>query len=288
MSTDNTSYEVVKEFDTEALIVFLERKKTLTLAQILRDQGIDGDSFLMLNKERLKECNIRLGSRTKLVNLINNLNNQKTRCYCWHEIPRPRSNITPGDSIFKEYEVNVFGKNCVGKEKGVNNFITLKIAKVIYTENPGTFVLISGDSDYYKKLGVLGLIKDDNKIRYIQPEPYYKFFIYVTGSNSSNYYNRIETLEITCHAIVEDNEVVDWFANLNLFSWIHREDEKIIMYLENKKELNITKEWIARECKEISILEKKESEPIITFSFSLIDYLILNVKFGLLFRYKEN
>ncbi|GBB83160.1 hypothetical protein RclHR1_00010042 [Rhizophagus clarus] len=209
MSTDNTSYEVVKEFDTEALIVFLERKKTLTLAQILRDQGIDGDSFLMLNKERLKECNIRLGSRTKLVNLINNLNNQS-------------------------------------------------------------------------------LIKDDNKIRYIQPEPYYKFFIYVTGSNSSNYYNRIETLEITCHAIVEDNEVVDWFANLNLFSWIHREDEKIIMYLENKKELNITKEWIARECKEISILEKKESEPIITFSFSLIDYLILNVKFGLLFRYKEN
>ena len=60
-TTTNTSYEVVKEFDPEAFITFLNGKK-LGLnedeIQIFRDQGIDGDSFLMLNEERLKECKI--------------------------------------------------------------------------------------------------------------------------------------------------------------------------------------------------------------------------------------
>ncbi|CAG8775245.1 5414_t:CDS:1, partial [Funneliformis caledonium] len=78
MST-NTSYEVVKEFSTEELFTFLNGKN-LGLSeneiQIFRDQGIDGDSFLMLNEERLKECNIRMGPRAKLVNLINNLNSR--------------------------------------------------------------------------------------------------------------------------------------------------------------------------------------------------------------------
>ncbi|CAG8643726.1 11585_t:CDS:1, partial [Paraglomus brasilianum] len=78
-TTDNTLYKVVKEFDAEALITFLNGKSlglNKNEIQILRDQEIDGDSFLMLNEERFKECNIRMGPRAKLVNLINNLNNQ--------------------------------------------------------------------------------------------------------------------------------------------------------------------------------------------------------------------
>uniref|UniRef100_U9UKF1 SAM domain-containing protein n=1 Tax=Rhizophagus irregularis (strain DAOM 181602 / DAOM 197198 / MUCL 43194) TaxID=747089 RepID=U9UKF1_RHIID len=78
--TTNISYKVVKEFDTEALITFLIRKKidfNENEIQIFHDQGINGDSFLMLNEKKLKEYKIQIGPRVKLINLINNLNNQK-------------------------------------------------------------------------------------------------------------------------------------------------------------------------------------------------------------------
>ncbi|RIA88499.1 hypothetical protein C1645_877364 [Glomus cerebriforme] len=126
-------------------------------------------------------------------------------------------------------------------------------------------------------IGVSGHFKGNNKIC---NETHYKFFVYATGPNS-DYYNRMNTLEITCDdTIVEDKEIVEsihkahsstlyllwaktlieekeWFANLNLFSWIHRKGENITLYLNNERELNITKEWIVRERKEISIWEKK-------------------------------
>ncbi|CAB4408267.1 unnamed protein product [Rhizophagus irregularis] len=79
-TTADISYEVVKEFDTEAFITFLIKKKlglNENEIQNFYDQRIDGDSFLMLNEERLKECKIRMELRIKLINLINNLNNQK-------------------------------------------------------------------------------------------------------------------------------------------------------------------------------------------------------------------
>lgn len=77
--TTNTLYEVVKEFDTKAFITFLIEKKlglNENEIQSFYDQRIDGDSFLMLNEERLKECKIRIELRVKLINLINNLNSQ--------------------------------------------------------------------------------------------------------------------------------------------------------------------------------------------------------------------
>ncbi|PKC17933.1 hypothetical protein RhiirA5_405266 [Rhizophagus irregularis] len=74
----------------------------------------------------------------------------------------------------------------------------------------------------------------------------------INGWKSSNY-NKINTFEISCDTIVEDKEIVEWFANLNLFSWIHQKGNNIILYLNNKKELNVAKEWIVRKHKEISI-----------------------------------
>jgi hypothetical protein len=82
MSTSTTtepSVEEVEGYNTDALITFLNGKNfglNENEIKIIRDQGIDGISFLMLNKEMFKECNIRMEPRAKLVNLINNLNNQ--------------------------------------------------------------------------------------------------------------------------------------------------------------------------------------------------------------------
>lgn len=77
-TTPSATYEDVKGYDIEALIAFMNGKFGLNENElrIFRDQGIDGESFLMLNEERFKECNIRMGPRAKLVNLINELNSQ--------------------------------------------------------------------------------------------------------------------------------------------------------------------------------------------------------------------
>ncbi|POG70394.1 hypothetical protein GLOIN_2v1775867 [Rhizophagus irregularis DAOM 181602=DAOM 197198] len=139
--------------------------------------------------------------------------------------------------ILPDDDIKVFRQNCVGREKGVNNFITLKIAKMIYTESPDILVLIARDGDYY---GTLLEAID------------YKWKIKILEIGSSNY-NKINTFEISCDTIVEDKEIVEWFANLNLFSWIHQKGNNIILYLNNKKELNVAKEWIVRKHKEISI-----------------------------------
>ncbi|CAB4445440.1 unnamed protein product [Rhizophagus irregularis] len=198
---------------------------------------------------------------------------EATRC-CWHEIPKPRfSEILTNDSIFKEgYDINVFGRNCASREKGVNNFVTLKIAKMIYTESPGILVLIAGDGDYYGTLleaidynwkvevwfWKLGILNSLNKHEPTDLCTKHLFPVKVSDQFKLSvlFPMRMNTLEITCDTIVEDKEIVEWFANLNLFSWIHREGKNIILYLNNERELNIAKEWIVRERKGISIWEK--------------------------------
>ena len=63
------------------------------------------------------------------------------------------SKILPDDSIYKEgYNVKMFKQNCINKEKSVNNFIILKIAKVFYRKSSSTLVLIAGDGDYFETL----------------------------------------------------------------------------------------------------------------------------------------
>jgi hypothetical protein len=87
MSTSTTtepSVEEVEGYNMDTLITFLNEKDfglNENEIQIIRDQGINGLSFLMLNEERFKEYNIRMEPRAKLVNLINNLNNQSKFYY---------------------------------------------------------------------------------------------------------------------------------------------------------------------------------------------------------------
>lgn len=219
------------------------------------------------------------------------------------------SEISPDDSIYKEgYDIKVFERNCIGKEKGVDNFITLKMAKAFYRESPGTLVLIAGDGDYFETLleavnfkwkvevwfwkgilnsfnkheptklctkhlfpvsvsdqlklsaplfsiGASGYIKGEAKIHYTQLETCYKFFVYATGDNQYN----METLEFTSDTMIEDKEIVEWLANLNLFSWINRKSGTTYLYFNDARELNIAKGWIMREHKEIAIWEKQVS-----------------------------
>ena len=75
----NPSVDDVEGYNADQLVTYLQGKNfglNEDEIQIIRDQGFDGASFLMLTEERFKECNIRMGPRFKLVNWINTLNNQ--------------------------------------------------------------------------------------------------------------------------------------------------------------------------------------------------------------------
>ncbi|CAG8436523.1 946_t:CDS:2 [Rhizophagus irregularis] len=154
----------------------------------------------------------------------------------WNNIP-----IIIGSEILPDDDIKVFRQNCVGREKGVNNFITLKIAKMIYTESPDILVLIARDGDYYGTL--LEAIDYKWKIKILEIGVLDQFKLSTL----------LFPIGVSGHLKVEDKEIVEWFANLNLFSWIHQKGNNIILYLNNKKELNVAKEWIVRKHKEISI-----------------------------------
>ena len=77
----NPSFEEIKEYDTEQLVTFLRGKK-LNLCEndftILRNQYVDGPSFVKLTYERLVNfpLNISAGKATRLETVIEELNNQ--------------------------------------------------------------------------------------------------------------------------------------------------------------------------------------------------------------------
>ncbi|CAI2188473.1 15077_t:CDS:2 [Funneliformis geosporum] len=113
-------------------------------------------------------------------------------------------------------------------------------------------IIVSDDLKLsFPTAGASDKIKYEAKIHYTQLETCYKFFIYING----NPYNGMESLEITSCTMIENREIMEWLANLNLFSWINRENDSIFLYFSNKAELQIAKEWIMKELKEIVIWE---------------------------------
>ncbi|CAB4494337.1 hypothetical protein RhiirA5_505652 [Rhizophagus irregularis] len=114
-------------------------------------------------------------------------------------------------------------------------------------------IIVSDDLKLsFPTTGASDKIKYEAKIHYTQLETCYKFFIYING----NPYNGMESLEITSCTMIENREIMEWLAKLNLFSWINRENDSIFLYFNNKAELKTAKEWIMKEHKEIVIWEK--------------------------------
>ncbi|PKK62044.1 hypothetical protein RhiirC2_790943 [Rhizophagus irregularis] len=106
---------------------------------------------------------------------------------------------------YEGYDVNVFGRNCASREKGVDNFITLKIAKMIYTESPGILVLIAGDSDYYGTL--LEVIDYNWKVEFWKLGILNSLNKHEPTDLCTKHLSLMNTLEITCDTIVEDKEI---------------------------------------------------------------------------------
>jgi hypothetical protein len=81
--SSRTMSDVVKDFDTEGLIEYLERKD-LKLDEddikILRKEKISGRSFLKLTEEKLERYGMKGGPATVLVEFIESLG-QKLRNY---------------------------------------------------------------------------------------------------------------------------------------------------------------------------------------------------------------
>ncbi len=81
--SSRTMSDVIKDFNTEELIDYLERKDlklTETHFKILRKEEIAGLDFLKLTEEKLERYGMKEGSATRLVDFIEGLN-QKLQNY---------------------------------------------------------------------------------------------------------------------------------------------------------------------------------------------------------------
>ncbi|PKK49032.1 hypothetical protein RhiirC2_803493 [Rhizophagus irregularis] len=77
------STEEVGKYSTDQLITYLQsylQEKNLTLSdseiQKFHEENINGYAFLTLTADLLKQCELSIGKRAVLADLINNLNNQ--------------------------------------------------------------------------------------------------------------------------------------------------------------------------------------------------------------------
>ncbi|RHZ63261.1 hypothetical protein Glove_330g34 [Diversispora epigaea] len=146
------------------------------------------------------------------------------------------------------------------------------MSEVFYREShPGVLILIAGDSNYYEilleamkfkwkvevwfwKSGVSKDYINDIKINYTPLENCYKFFSYGCGPDHSK---KMEYLRIISNKTIQNQEIIEGLASLNLFCWLNREKEIISLYFNEKIKLDKARRWIENEYKDIVICKNK-------------------------------
>ncbi|CAG8538432.1 4751_t:CDS:10 [Diversispora eburnea] len=179
----------------------------------------------------------------------------------------------PYNSLWKNLEKSGYEIKVFDRKTRVNIFLTLKMSQVFYREShPGILILIAGDGNYYDilleaikfkwkvevwfwKSGISSDYVNDNKINYTPLETCYKFFSY--GCGPPDHSKKMESLRIISDKIIQNQEIIEGLAALDLFCWLNREKEIISLYFNNKIKLNKARKWIENEYKDIVICEKK-------------------------------
>ncbi|RIA86983.1 hypothetical protein C1645_828420 [Glomus cerebriforme] len=180
------------------------------------------------------------------------------------------SSISPNDTVwdrmkFHGCKIQTYPQNALNKEKKVDTKLVCKLMVFLFTENPGTLLLVAGDSDYCplieeaKKLnwktetwfwsGLSGvedylfttpIAYELRKLSLYEPlEKYYQLFTYVTGPDFTN---RKHSLEISGNIIKDwkhkNETLMECFCSLKLFGrWNWVNETTAHLYFENKKQL---------------------------------------------------
>jgi len=188
------------------------------------------------------------------------------------------------DSLWKYvemegFEVETFDRDRQNHEKEVDSEIACAITETSLLNEPGTISLISGDKDlrpavkralnenwnieiwfwpkgipssnsepisnfngFTQKLLFAGIASElKKKATFIHLGYHYKYFTYGYGSDVTN---RMRFFDITNGNVFDNDDVLEWFARINLFCWMSRRGNNLRLYFKNDNDLSKAKEWI--------------------------------------------
>jgi hypothetical protein len=189
------------------------------------------------------------------------------------------------DSLWKYvekegYEIKIFDRNCVNHEKQVDGELNSAITETVTRNAPGIVVLISGDKDmvpglwralkfnwkveiWFWSCGILsnlnvihprlcnlnlfftGFCSDlkNLSVTYNHLGHYYKRFTYGYGPDVTR---TIEFLDIMNGYMFQNNDIMEWFVEMNLFCWMSRKGRNVRLYFKNRDDLSNAKNWIKK------------------------------------------
>ncbi|GBB91981.1 hypothetical protein RclHR1_19470004 [Rhizophagus clarus] len=179
------------------------------------------------------------------------------------------SEPSPEDDLWERakglnFIVNVFPRNA-GREKKVDTQLTCDMMQIIHSENPGTLILLSGDSDFAIPLNkakeknwkieiwswFIGMSNEFKKFPYVSLKDHYESFAYITEPHPTN----------KCSLEINDNIIKSWkwknepimecFRALNLlcrFHWIDNDTNHTTaqLYFDNENKLKKARSWLKK------------------------------------------
>ncbi|CAB4397755.1 unnamed protein product [Rhizophagus irregularis] len=147
------------------------------------------------------------------------------------------------DSLWKYVEkegfgVETFDRDHQNHEKEVDSEIACAMIQtsLLNEPEPGTIVLISGDKD---------MCPGKKRLKWRME---YRDLVVITNillmDMDQDELYRMKFFDITNGNVFDNNDVLDWFARINLFCWMSRRGNNLRLYFKNDNDLSNAKEWI--------------------------------------------
>ncbi|CAG8476053.1 5414_t:CDS:2 [Paraglomus occultum] len=171
----------------------------------------------------------------------------------------------PNDSLWARirdqgFKVDIFDQDIRShREKEVDTQLIMTATEVVTSHDPGVLVLIAGDRDYrpvvklalqrnwlvetwFWSSGISSFLKPDTIFRSL--DNCYCNFAYGLGPDITEKYHTLEVTDGNVIQSLKNEDILEWFNNLNLFGWWDWEGYKLRFYFYNSNYLEMVKNWI--------------------------------------------
>ncbi|CAB4487847.1 hypothetical protein RhiirA5_394687 [Rhizophagus irregularis] len=169
-----------------------------------------------------------------------------------------------------KFNVNIFPLTA-GREKKVDTQLAVDMMDIIYSKNPGTLVLVSGDADFIIPLDKAkeknwrieiwswsrGISNELKKFPYLSLEDHFKSFAYITEKHATD---KRHTLEISGDIInswkCKNEPIMECFRALNLLCQFYWEDDTTAhLYFDSESKLIHARDWLSKSYPDLLVNE---------------------------------
>ena len=110
------------------------------------------------------------------------------------------------------------------------------------------------NSKYHIFIGISSFLKSNTIFRSL--DNCYRTFSYGLGPDPTEKYHVLEVTDGNVIQSLKNEDILEWFNNLNLFGWWNWEGYKLRFYFNNSNYLEMVKNWIMHNYQEVQIEEK--------------------------------